>query len=286
MRHKPVRAKPTDVTEWNGGMVQRRADDLVTEEPLEIRVNGAPLTVTMRTPGDDFELAAGLLYTEGVISGPEDLESVAYAADSANVVRVALRGEKSEKDRRGGKGDRGGTELTPRFMSSACGICGKTSIEAIRARGLSRLDSDAAVDPAVLIALPDKLRQAQTVFERTGALHAAALFDTDGNLLLVREDVGRHNAVDKIVGATLLASASVPTSIRLDASVLLVSGRAGFEIVQKAVAGGIPIMASVSAPSSLAVQCARELGLTLVGFLRGDRFVIYAGDTRLNLRGR
>jgi FdhD protein len=274
MRHKPVRAKPTDVTEWNAGTVQRRADDLVTEEPLEIRVNGVPLTVTMRTPGDDLELATGLLYTEGIITGREDLGSMAYGADSANVVEVAVTGET------------GGTGGTARFMSSACGICGKTSIDAIRARGLSRLNSGATVEPSVLIALPDKLRQAQTVFDRTGALHAAALFDTSGNLLLIREDVGRHNAVDKIVGATLLASANGPTSIALTASVLLVSGRAGFEIVQKAVAAGIPILASVSAPSSLAVQCAREMGLTLVGFLRGDRFVIYAGDRRLHLDGR
>jgi len=274
MRHKPVRAKPTDVTEWNAGTVQRRADDLVTEEPLEIRVNGVPLTVTMRTPGDDLELATGLLYTEGIITGREDLGSVGYGADSANVVEVAVKGE---------TGETGGTA---RFMSSACGICGKTSIDAIRARGLSRLNSGATVEPSVLIALPDKLRQAQTVFDRTGALHAAALFDTSGNLLLIREDVGRHNAVDKIVGATLLASANGPTSIALTASVLLVSGRAGFEIVQKAVAAGIPILASVSAPSSLAVQCAREMGLTLVGFLRGDRFVIYAGDRRLHLDGR
>jgi len=274
MRHKPVRAKPTDVTEWNAGTVQRRADDLVTEEPLEIRVNGVPLTVTMRTPGDDLELATGLLYTEGIITGREDLGSVGYGADSANVVEVAVKGE---------TGETGGTA---RFMSSACGICGKTSIDAIRARGLSRLNSGATVEPSVLIALPDKLRQAQTVFDRTGALHAAALFDTSGNLLLTREDVGRHNAVDKIVGATLLASGNGPTSIALTASVLLVSGRAGFEIVQKAVAAGIPILASVSAPSSLAVQCAREMGLTLVGFLRGDRFVIYAGDRRLHLDGR
>lgn len=280
MRHKPVRAKPTDVTEWNAGTVQRRADDLVTEEPLEIRINGVPLTVTMRTPGDDLELAAGLLYTEGIINGAEDLGSVAYGADSANVVEVALRGRIGEMGWKGGTGEMGGPA---KFMSSACGICGKTSIEAIRARRLSRLNSGATVDPSVLIALPDKLRQAQTVFDRTGALHAAALFDTSGNLLLIREDVGRHNAVDKIVGATLLASANAPTSIPLNASVLLVSGRAGFEIVQKAVAAGIPIMASVSAPSSLAVQCARELGLTLVGFLRGDRFVIYAGEKRLNL---
>ncbi len=271
MRHKPVRAKPTEVTEWNGGTVQRRADDLVTEEPLEIRIDGTPLTVTMRTPGDDLELAAGLLYTEGIISGPEDLESVAYGADSANVVEVALQGGK------GAAGGEGGRSGIPRFMSSACGICGKTSIEAIRARGLSRLNSGARIEPSVLITLPDKLRQAQTVFERTGALHAAALFDMDGHLLLIREDVGRHNAVDKIVGATLLASTTVPTPIALNTSVLLVSGRAGFEIVQKAIAARIPMMASVSAPSSLAVQCARELGLTLVGFLRGDRFVIYAG---------
>jgi FdhD protein len=278
MRHKPVRAKPTDVTEWNGGAVQRRADDLVTEEPLEIRINATPLTVTMRTPGDDLELAAGLLYTEGIIDGASALQSIAYGADSANVVEVALKGKRGGKSGRGGKGEQ---NATGRFMSSACGICGKTSIDAIRARGLARLRSDALVDPSVLIALPDKLRQAQTVFERTGALHAAALFDTNGKLLLIREDVGRHNAVDKIVGATLLASANM--SVALDASVLLVSGRAGFEIVQKAVAARIPIMASVSAPSSLAVRCARELGLTLVGFLRGDRFVIYAGDQRVRL---
>jgi len=274
MRHKSSRAKPTDVTEWNAGVVQRRADDLATEEPLEIRVNGAPLTVTMRTPGDDLELAAGFLYTEGVIAERDAVGSIASSAESANVVDVTL------------EGGTGGTGGTGRFVSSACGICGKTSIEDIRRRGLSRLKSSITLDASVLIRLPEKLRHAQAVFDRTGALHAAALFDTAGNLLLIREDVGRHNAVDKIVGASLLGSSALPASLALPASVLLVSGRAGFEIVQKAVAAGIPIVASVSAPSSLAVQCAREFGLTLVGFLRGDRFVVYAGDKRLMLGGR
>jgi FdhD protein len=244
-------------------------DYLAGEEPLEIRIAGRPLTVTMRTPGNDRELAAGFLWTEGLIESREQIVSIrqdgAETGATRNLVEVELEAGAFDHE-----------DLQRNFFAaSSCGICGKASIEAIRVRGLRAPDSRLTVDPEVLCQLPDRLRARQQVFGRTGGLHAAALFDASGNLLEVREDIGRHNAVDKVVGWALLAGL-----VPLSQHVLVVSGRGGFEIVQKALAAGIPVVASVSAPSSLAVKLARELNLTLVGFLRGRRFVIYAGQER------
>ena len=233
-----------------------RADFLAGEEPLGIRVDGTALTMTMRTPGDDLELAAGFLVSEAVIRSPADIAEVTLAA---------------------------GVELAPgarrNFMTtSACGICGKASIEDICVLPHAPLAADAArFAPDMLAALPDRLRDAQRVFSRTGGLHAAGLFTAEGELIAVREDVGRHNAVDKVVGWALLDG-----RLPLAGRVLLVSGRASFELVQKAILAGIPLLAAVSAPSSLAVDLAEEAGLTLVGFLRGPSMNVYTGAHRLS----
>lgn len=263
----------TQVTEWEDGEIRSSSDYLAAEEPLQILVGGKPLVVTMRTPGHDRELAAGFLWTEGLIESRDQI--------------LSFRGQESE-DRR----SRNTVEVELRegaidpenpqrnfFSNSSCGICGKASIDAVRARGLRPLDSDFMMDAETFCSLPERLRGRQPVFDRTGGLHAAALFDGKGELVALREDIGRHNAVDKIVGWALLEG-----MIPLSRHVLLVSGRGGFEIVQKAIAAGVPIVASVSAPSSLAVQLARELGLTLIGFLRGRRFVVYAGESRCRMQ--
>jgi FdhD protein len=223
----------------------------------------------MRTPGNDLELAAGFLFTEGIIESADQIAGIQSAPSNlgvkSNVVRVELRGAFFDS-----------TDLQRNFFAaSSCGICGKASIDAIRRRGLQRPDPEFRIDPEILCRLPEALRSDQAVFSRTGGLHAAALFDACGNMIALREDIGRHNAVDKIMGWALLEG-----HLPLSRHVLLVSGRGGFEIVQKALAGGIPVLASVSAPSSLAVKLARELGLTLVGFLRGRRFVVYSGEFR------
>jgi FdhD protein len=259
----------TQVTEWNDGAVRSQQDSLAAEEPLEIRVDGIPLTVTMRTPGNDLELAAGFLLTEGIIESRDQLDKIrAVAPDAAaksNVVEVQLNNAQfvAENHQRNF------------FAASSCGICGKASIEAIRRRGLRAPDCGFRVSPEVLCKLPETLRTEQTVFDCTGGLHAAALFDVRGNLIALREDIGRHNAVDKLAGWALLEDRLPLTNF-----IMLVSGRGGFEIVQKSLATGVPVLASVSAPSSLAVKLARELGLTLVGFLRGRRFVVYSGSFR------
>lgn len=260
----------TQVTEWNDGQSLPQSDELAAEEPLEIRIGDFPLTVTMRTPGHDEELAAGFLWTEGIVDDRGQIANLASYVTSASRKQNGMAVQLQDCEFDAGQMQRNF------FAASSCGICGKASIEAIRQRGLRAPNHAFRFDPELLCALPDKLREAQTVFSRTGGLHAAALFDTAGNLLVLREDIGRHNAVDKIVGWALLQEL-LPLSNHL----LLVSGRAGFEIVQKALSAGIPILASVSAPSSLAVQLARELGLSLVGFLRGHRFVIYSGSDRL-----
>ena len=268
--HPPERSVEfTRVTEWEDGNLRSVEDSLAAEEPLEIRVGNVPLTVTMRTPGNDLELAAGFLLTEGIIESAEqvtELRSVAAEnGTKSNVIEVELKNSSLEAQ-----------DLQRNFFAaSSCGICGKASIEAIRVRGLRPLDIGFAIDPEVLLRLPEILSSGQAVFSRTGGLHAAALFDSCGKLMALREDIGRHNAVDKIAGWALLQG-HLPLSRHL----LLVSGRGGFEIVQKALVAGIPILASVSAPSSLAVKLARELGLTLIGFLRGRRFVIYSGEFR------
>jgi FdhD protein len=266
----------TQVTEWEDGVARRVEDSLAGEEPLEMRVGRRSLGVTLRTPGNDSELVAGFLFTEGIITRREQLVSLRARDDSggaslsrANLVRVRL-----------GRGARlGRQKLARRFSAgSACGVCGKASIAEVRRRGLHGPDPASRFNPEVLCQWPEKLRGAQAIFSRTGGLHAAALFDARGELIVLREDIGRHNAVDKVIGWAL-----VEDKVPLDNHALLVSGRGGFEIVQKALVAGIPLLASVSAPSSLAVQLARELGLTLVGFLRGRRFIIYAGEERLGV---
>jgi FdhD protein len=264
MRPLPRTVDLTLIHEWNDGTVRPVQDALVAEEPLEIRIADTPLTVTMRTPGHDLELAAGFLFTESLIRNRADIVNL---SQRDNIVTVDLR-PGCEPDR----------ESMQRnfFASSSCGICGKASIEQVRARNLARLDGNFQVSAELLCDLPDRLREAQKIFGYTGSLHAAGLFDRDGELLLTREDVGRHNAVDKVIGWALMND-----RLPLSNSIMLVSGRGGFEIVQKAIVAGIPILACVSAPSSLAVRLAREMSMTLVGFLRGKRFVVYSAPERL-----
>ncbi|MFE1359696.1 formate dehydrogenase accessory sulfurtransferase FdhD [Streptomyces harbinensis] len=260
------------------GAVTERADTLVGEEPLEIRVGGRPLAVTMRTPGDDFALATGFLVSEGVVARADEVARVMYCAGATadgsntyNVVDVRLAD---------GVAPPAASLQRNVYTTSSCGLCGKASLDAVRttARWPLPLTGGPALTPRLLAALPERLRAHQRVFARTGGLHAAALFDGGGELLDVREDVGRHNAVDKVVGRALGAGL-----LPLADTVLLVSGRASFELVQKAVMAGIPALAAVSAPSSLAVELAAEAGLTLVGFLRGTSMNVYAGAERLEL---
>ena len=257
------------------GQATQRAETLVVEEPLEIRVNGAPLAVTMRTPGSDVELAQGFLLTEGVITAREDVLTVRYCrgedddgVNSYNVLDVTLRPGVPAPQ----------VDVTRNFYTtSSCGVCGKASLDAVRLSSRhSPGDDPATVSAASLTAMPAQLRSAQKVFAATGGLHGAALFACDGRLLAVREDIGRHNAVDKLIGWAL-ESDLVP----LAGTVLLVSGRASFELTQKAVMAGIPIMAAVSAPSSLAVDLATGSGLTLVAFLRGDTMNVYSRADRI-----
>ena len=272
-----LRRRDTDVTlvhEWKEGRVQPRQDDLVAEEPLEIRVGDHPLTVTMRTPGHDFELAAGFLFTEGIVQRREQILSIgdspsAMKTERGTIVRVDLAPEV--------KLDLSATQRNF-FSASSCGICGKASIESVRRRGVRAVNSNFRMTPETLCRLPKTLRGSQEVFSRTGGLHAAALFGWDGALIVEREDIGRHNAVDKIVGWALREN-----RLPLSECALLVSGRGGFEIIQKAAMAGIPMVASVSACSGLAVRLAREVGMTLVGFLRGQRFVVYSAGERLGL---
>ena len=273
MRHAPQAAKATQVTEWDDGRQRSRLDELAAEEPLEMRINGEPAGITMRTPGDDFELVAGFLFTEGLVSSREQIARIAFGETpdgqmTGNRVEVTLRTPES-------------IELSRLRRTSAatssCGVCGRASIDAIRSRGLAPIKSALTMSGEQLVALPAALRSSQRVFGRTGGLHAAALFDRDGKLTMICEDIGRHNAVDKAIGRALLQD-----YLPLDDSVLVVSGRGGFEIVQKAIAAGIPIVASVSAPSSLAVQLAREFDQTLVGFLRHRRFVVYSAEQRIS----
>ena len=275
MTQKSRNIELTQVTQWEHGKVLRVEDYLAAEEPLEMRAGRYSLGVTLRTPGDDKELVAGFLFTEGMITRREDLVSIRLPGDAAperNLVRVTLD---SKVRLAAGNAAR-------RFSAgSACGVCGKASITQLRRRGLRRPEIDTLFDPEVLCQLPDKLRAAQAAFGRTGGLHAAALFNAGGELLALREDIGRHNAVDKVIGWAFLEG-----RLPLSGHVLLVSGRGGFEIVQKALSAGIPLLASVSAPSSLAVQLAREFGLTLVGFLRGQRFVIYSEEDRIAVSAR
>ncbi len=234
-------------------------DTLTVEEPLEIRVNDKAVSVTLRTPGDDFDLAAGFLFTESILRAAEDVESFRHWG-SPNVVRVGLRDGVCVDLAR----------LQRNFYSaSSCGVCGKTSIDAVRVH-TSPLPSPLSVPPSVVTSLPETLRAAQKTFDATGAIHGAGIFSPAGDLLRAREDVGRHNAVDKVIGSFFREG------VTLDAHILAVSGRASFEIVQKAIVARIPMLVAVGAPSTLAVELAREMGLTLYGFVREGRFNAYA----------
>ncbi|MEX0581111.1 MAG: formate dehydrogenase accessory sulfurtransferase FdhD [Mycobacterium sp.] len=255
--------------------VTARVETVVVEEPLEIRINGSPVTVTMRTPGSDFELAQGFLLTEGVIQDRADVATVRYCrgaeqdgVNTYNTLDVTLQPGMQMPD----------VDVTRNFYTtSSCGVCGKASLEAVWLSSQhSPGDDPTVVSAATLTGLPDTLRAAQKVFARTGGLHGAALFDLDGTMLVVREDVGRHNAVDKVIGWAVEAG-----RVPLAGSVLLVSGRASFELTQKAVMAGIPVLAAVSAPSSLAVDLAAQSGLTLVAFLRGDSLNVYSRPDRV-----
>lgn len=251
------------------GALHEDRDEVVVEEPLEIRVRGRAVSVTMRTPGHDDELAAGFLLSEGVIRAGRDILKVDPCGrnEFGNLVNVQLAPEVPVDFAR----------LTRHvFASSSCGLCGKSTIDALRP-AFPPIASDVRIAPETLLGLPRRMREAQAVFDRTGALHAAALFDADtGELVVLREDVGRHNAVDKVLGYLALAG-----RLPADRALLLVSGRASFEIVQKSLAAAIPVVAAVSAPSSLAVELAEEAGQTLVGFLRDNRLNVYAGARRL-----
>ncbi|HMF82751.1 MAG TPA: formate dehydrogenase accessory sulfurtransferase FdhD [Acidimicrobiia bacterium] len=266
----------TSVRAVDGGRTRERSDRLVTEEPMEIRVHGpgqepAPLVVTMRTPGNDFDLAVGFCITEGVIDDAADVATVAYClpedgVQEYNIVTVRLRRSVDLAAHHRG------------FAANAsCGVCGKTTLDQVQV-ACGAVRPGPTVGRAVLATLPERLRRAQSVFDATGGLHAAACFGGDGELAVLREDVGRHNAVDKVVGHAALR-ARLPLADQL----LLVSGRMSFEIVQKAAVAGIPILCAVSAPSSLAVEAAARLGQTLVGFLRGDRFNLYTHPERVDL---
>ncbi len=251
-------------------VMSERPDLLAVEEPLEIRTGRRSLAVTMRTPGDDIDLAAGFLFTEGVVQAADDIAEIRKCDD--NVAEVRLRPGVILAEE----------QLRRNFLTtSACGLCGKESIDAVRTRASFDVAGDqVSVDPATLARLPGRLRDAQRVFERTGGLHAAAVFSRDGAMLALREDVGRHNAVDKVIGWALRAG-----QLPLRGCVLLVSGRASFELAQKALMAGIPVLAAVSAPSSLAVELADEAGLTVVGFLRDGAMNVYTGVQRLQAVG-
>jgi FdhD protein len=252
------------------GTASRRPDALAGEEPMEIRVNGTPISVTMRTPGNDFELALGFCLTEGLVGGPEAVRAIRYCvgdeAQEYNVVDVHLTDPTpvSESLRRNV------------YTTSSCGLCGTASIDAVRKTVPDVSDDPLRLAAEVLVRFPEQLRAVQRVFERTGGLHAAGVFDADGELICLREDVGRHNAVDKVIGW-----AATARRLPLAEHALMVSGRVAFEIVQKALVAGFPLVAAVSAPTSLAVELAESAGMTLVGFLRGTSMNVYCGAQRV-----
>ena len=283
------------------GQSRPRTDEVATEEPLEIRLRAAGFTegggplpvfrrrsqgagqrtvaITMRTPGADFELAAGFLYAEGVIRSGDEIHGISHCDEPDldedkryNIVSVDLR--------RDALPDLQALERHF-YTTSACGVCGKASLESLRLRGAPTIPPGPEVDAEILRRLPASLRAGQGIFDATGGLHAAALFDAEGKLLAVREDVGRHNALDKVVGWALLGG-----RLPLSRHIVMVSGRSSFEILQKSLMAGVPIVCAVSAPSSLAVSLAREFGITLIGFLRGDRFNVYSGRERVNTGSR
>jgi FdhD protein len=274
-----VRRKVTTI-DLSGPATTTRPDTLTVEEPLELRVNGTPLTVTMRTPGHDIELVHGFLMSEGLIRSADDIALARYCEGAVvsgesgydentyNVIDVTLAP---------GVAAPAASATRAFFTNSSCGVCGKASIEQLRAQSAFDVRSDATEFAAEVVAeLPDALRAEQRSFDKTGGLHAAGLFTADGERLVVREDVGRHNAVDKVVGWAL-QNGRVPGA----GCVLVVSGRASFELTQKAIMAGIPCLAAVSAPSSLAVECAEDAGMSLLGFVRGTRLNVYAGAHRI-----
>jgi len=261
----------------DNGQIRRKSDYLAGEEPLEIQLSAGgdqrTAAITMRTPGHDYELAAGFLYNEGIIQNKLDILQMTYCVGNErelqeyNMLNVNLRREQlpdlPQLDRHF-------------FTTSACGVCGKTVLDELAKRDLPPLTPGPHVSPAILVNLPDRLREAQTIFESTGGLHAAALFDRDGRLIEVREDVGRHNALDKLIGWGLLQK-----QLPFHDKILLVSGRASYELLQKCRVAGVSIFCAVSAPSSLAVELAEQFGITLIGFLRGARFNIYTNVERI-----
>ncbi|BAY93611.1 MULTISPECIES: formate dehydrogenase accessory sulfurtransferase FdhD [unclassified Tolypothrix] len=259
------------------GKIHTRIDHLTAEEPLEIRLlsPNRTLAITMRTPGADFELAAGFLYSEGAIGCKQDIQRISYCVDESidgeqryNIVNVELRSGLI-------------ADLQPLerhfYTNSACGVCGKASLEALKLRDYPVISSEIRIKPEIIYSLPDKLRSAQGIFRATGGLHAAALFDLQGQLLNLQEDVGRHNTLDKLIGTALLSN-----ELPFNNHIVMVSGRSSFEILQKSVAAGVPIVCSVSAPSHLAVSVAEEFGITLIGFLRGQKFNVYTGWERID----
>ncbi|MGI9049375.1 MAG: formate dehydrogenase accessory sulfurtransferase FdhD [Rubrobacteraceae bacterium] len=266
------------VRTFEDGRMRVRSDALATEEPMEVRLVTGEKTqtvaVTMRTPGADFELAAGFLYGEGIVGSQDDIRKISYCVDPEvdaeqqyNIVNVTLRGDR-EYDLR--------TLERHFYTTSACGVCGKASLEQLEIRGCPVIPPGPQVSARTITSLPDKLRDSQGLFDATGGLHAAALFSADGDLIALREDVGRHNATDKLVGWALLES-----RLPLHEYIIMVSGRSSFEILQKSLTAGAPIVCAVSAPSSLAVDVARQFNLTLVGFLRSNRFNVYNGPDRI-----
>ena len=258
--------------------IRSRLDDIATEEPLEIRLvsPAQTLAVTMRTPGADFDLVAGFLYSEGVITNREDLAKMSYCVDPdidgeqrQNIINVALKSGSAFDFKR----------LERHFfMTSACGVCGKASIESLKIREIPQIYSDFNINTEIIYRLNDQLKLAQGLFSATGGLHAAALFDESGKLLKLREDVGRHNALDKLIGSSVLTN-----ELPLTHHIVMVSGRSSFEILQKCIVAGVPVLCAVSAPSSLAVEIAQAFNITLIGFLRGRRFNVYSGIERIKL---
>ncbi len=276
---RPGRSVDAEVVALEGERQTRKRDDVVTEEPLELRLSdgGAAntLAITMRTPGNDFELAAGFLFDEAVVRSRDDIIGMSYCLDSEidppqryNIVTVECRAGAAAADR---------ARFERHFtIGSACGVCGRAQLDSLRELGVTPIEDPVRVTASLLYQLPARMQEAQRVFAATGGLHAAALFDEYGEALVIREDVGRHNAVDKIVGWGLLNG-----RLPFVGCVLVVSGRASYEVLQKSVMAGIPIVASVSAPSSLAVDLAREFNVTLVGFLRGTRANVYTAPERV-----
>ncbi len=266
------------VRKWSSGAWSEVPDAVVTEEPLQLMLDGVPLSVVMRTPGDDIELTLGLMFAEGIVRSLDAIGHVRISAESGETASgISVDSSLVESNQIDVHLTEAPRRRPERSMlsSSACGVCGAVLIEDLR-RDLAQLPAGPTIDPALLPPLVERLRSGQGVFERTGGLHAAGLFSAVGDLMCMREDIGRHNAVDKVVGRMLLDG-------RLPArdAILVVSGRAGYEIVQKSITAGMPLLAAVGAPSSLAVALSREFNQTLVGFLRGERFNVYAAPERL-----